>query len=141
MHISPVYTAEGLSLHMLAGNFKSHTEQLLTMITTCEPDNGSLMAIYWASHWGINIHEIVYGATRDDIKAVWPEDPSLPSQEYLKHFPESFTRDLKLTGPILQGECREAFQEGCNMKSQNTAPVLSMDIEQFWMPGDWLMED
>ncbi|WP_263079444.1 hypothetical protein [Endozoicomonas sp. Mp262] len=141
MHISPLYSAEGLALHMLAGNFHSDDNQHLTLITTCEPDNGSLLAIYWASLQGIRISEIVYGATRDDIKASWPDDPGLPFSDYLGHFPAAFRNSLKLTGPILQPECREIFQEGHDMEKQGSYPVLSMDIDQFWMPGDWLMDD
>ncbi|MDB2384356.1 hypothetical protein N9V90_00710 [Endozoicomonas sp.] len=140
-HISPLYTAEALALHMLATHYHCGPEQPLTLISNCEPDNGSLLAIYRASLQGIIIKEVVYGATRDDIKTVWPSDPNLPTAEYIKHFPADFAKNLSLKEPVLQAECREIFQEGAAMQAQGEFAVLSKDLDQFWMSGDWLMDE
>lgn len=140
-HISPLYTAEGLALHLLASEFDCQLRHPLTMITTAEPDDLSLMALYWARHRGINITELVYGATRKDIRAIWEDDPSQGLDKGLQKFPFTFTESLTLSGCVLQSECREAFEEGQALFRNDDDPVRSMDIDQYWMAGDWLVDD
>lgn len=140
-HISPLYTAEGLALHLLASEFDCHRKQSLTLITTSEPDDLSLMAIYRARCLGIHIDEIIYGAARADLKKIWPEDPSQGLDENLIRYPDDFRNSLTIHGRILSDECGEAFEEGKAMFDRGDDPVRSMDIDQYWMTGDWLIDD
>lgn len=140
-HISPLYSAEGLALHLLASEFDCQQKQPLIMITTVEPDDLSLMAIYRAHCQGTHIDEITYGASRAVLKKLWPSDPSQGLAESLKHFPDEFSTGLNIHGQVLADECLEAFKEGKDMFDRGDDPVRSMDIDQYWMAGDWLIDD
>ncbi len=140
-HISPLYTAEGLAMHLLSSEFDCHQKQSLTLITISEPDDLSLMAIFWARCRGIHINEIIYGVSRADLKKIWTEDPSQSLDENLKRYPDDFRKSLAIHGQILAKECCEAFEEGKAMFDRGDDPVRSMDIDQYWMTGDWLIDD
>ena len=140
-HISPLYTAEGLALHLLASEFDCHKKQPLTLITTSEPDDLSLMAIFWARCQGIHIDEIIYGVSRASLKKIWTQDPSQGLDENLKRYPDDFRNSLSIHGQILADECYEAFEEGKAMFDRGDDPIRSMDIDQYWMTGDWLIDD
>ena len=140
-HISPLYSAEGLALHSLASEFDCRQNQPLILLTTAEPDDLSLMAIYWARHQNINISEIIYAVPRSKLKSLWPDEPSSGLDESLKRFPESFRNSLKIEGNVLAEECFDAFEEGKSMLDQGALPLRSLDIDQYWMTGDWLLDD
>ena len=141
IHISPIYTAENLALHVIASEYDCTPEYPLTLISTSEPDDSSLMSIFWARHQGIHIAEVVFGATRDDIKGVWPDDPNRPISAALENFPSHFRGSLKIHAEILRDECRDAFAEGGELKKSGHAPVKSLELDQYWMTGDWLVDD
>ncbi len=141
-HISPLYTAEGLALHSLFSHFSCRNNQSLTMLSTAEMDNASLLSLFSARCQGINITEIIYGASREQIKSVWcNEDPNLPMKDYLKNFPEAFRKSLNIQEPVLPEECVDAFSEAKEMWKTGNYSVKSKDIDQYWMTGDWLMDD
>ncbi|MFK0570200.1 hypothetical protein [Endozoicomonas sp.] len=140
-HISPLYTAEGLALHCIASEFDCNHRQSLTLLTTSEPDDLSLMAIYWARCQGIHINEIIFGVSRSSLKKIWPEDPSQGLDENLMRYPDDFRKSLTVHGLVLADECYEAFEEGKAMFDRGEDPVRSMDIDEYWMTGDWLLDD
>ncbi|WP_157794221.1 hypothetical protein [Endozoicomonas ascidiicola] len=140
-HISPLYSAEGLALHSLASEFDCRDQQPLTLLTTAEPDDLSLMAIYRARRQGININQIVYAVPRAKLKTLWPDDPSQSLEEGLKRFPESFRSSMSIEGGELADECFDAFEEGKMLTDKGEAPLKSLDIDQYWMTGDWLLDD
>lgn len=140
-HISPLYTAEGLALHRLVSEFDCQQKQSLILFTTSEPDDLSLMAIYWARNRGIHINKIVYGLSRAKLKKIWPDDPSQSLGTNLKHFPKAFSNSISIHDPVLEDECLNAFMEGKAMFDRGDAPVQSMNIHQYWMAGDWLIDD
>ena len=139
-HISPVFTAEGLALHSLFSEFECQ-QQPLTLITTAEPDDLSLMAIYWARHHGVNISHIVYGVSRSKLRTLWPDDPSTGLDSSLQRFPASFKESLSIEGSVLEDEALDAFEEGKAMSDRGEAPLKSRDIDEYWMTGDWLLDD
>ena len=141
VHISPLYTAESLAMHVLANEFDCRPDQPLTLIATAELDESSLQAIYRARHHGIYITELVSGASREDIQAIWSCDPNRPLQEALKQFPDEFRNSLILHDPVLQTDCRQAFIDGHQLWADKLAPVKSWNLEQYWMTGDWLQDE
>ena len=141
VHISPLYTAEALALHIIASEFDCQSNQPLTLVSTAEIDDASLQALYRARSRGINVTELVSGASRADIKGVWECDSNRPALEVLKQFPETFRNSITLHDPVLQDDCREAFTEGKEIMKDGQAPVRSLDIDQYWMAGDWLLDD
>ena len=141
LHISPLYTAESLALHMIASEFDCQPNQALTLIATAELDESSLQALYRARHKGINVTQLISGASRADIKAIWKCDTNRPVQEALKQFPKDFRNSIILHDPVLQDDCRDAFAEGGEIFRDDQTPVKSMDLDQYWMTGDWLMND
>ena len=141
MHISPLYSAENLALHILASEYDCRPDFPLTLVSTAEPDDGSLMAWYWARSRGIQLTELVYGATREDIQGIWSDDPCRPLQTALEQFPAPFRDSLTVHAPVLREECREAFAGGAELALSGEAPVNSLDLAQYWMTGDWLMDE
>lgn len=141
VHISPLYTAEALALHVIASEYDCRNNQPLTLVATAEMDESSLQALYRAHCQGINVTELVSGASRADIKSLWPSDTNRPVHEAIKQFPETFRKHLTLHDPVLQEDCREAFAEGHAMVKDGQTPIKSLDIDQYWMTGDWLMDD
>ncbi|MGB0360973.1 MAG: hypothetical protein ACPGEF_06175 [Endozoicomonas sp.] len=140
-HISPLYSAEGLALHSLAREYDCRQSQPLILLTTAEPDDLSLMAIYRARHQDINISEIVYAVPRYKLKTLWPDEPSSGLDESLQRFPECFRSSLKIEGNVLGDECFYAFEEGKSIFDKGESPLRSMNIDQYWMNGDWLLND
>lgn len=138
MHISPLYSAEGLAIHMLAGNYHCKPEQELTLVTNAEPETGAISAMIWAKCCGINISRIIYGASRAGLKQIWECDFSPSSEEILAGVPEADRPEL--SGPIIEDDCLESFKEGKDLKDEGSTPVLSLDLEDYWMAGDWLLD-
>ena len=141
VHISPLYTAEALALHIISSEFDCCSGQALTLISTAEIDENSLQALYRARCKGINITELVSGATRADIKSIWACDSNRPVLEVLKQFPETFRNSITLSDPVLQDDCRKAFAEGREILKDGLAPVKSLNIGDYWMTGDRLLDD
>ena len=141
IHISPLYTAESLALHILTSEYHCTPEQPLTLVSTAEPDTSSLTALYRARWLGINITGLVYGAPREDIIKIWPDNPDQSLKAALDRFPASFRESLTIHPPVLREECSDAFGEGNELKKSGEAPVKSLDLDQYWMTGDWLVDD
>ena len=141
VHISPLYTAESLALHILTSEYHCTPDQPLTLVSTAELDTSSLMVLYRARWLGANITELVYGATRDDITNIWPDNPDQKISDVLARFPAEFRDSLTIHPPVLREECSDAFNEGHELRKSGEAPVKSLDLDQYWMTGDWLVDD
>ncbi|OED50077.1 hypothetical protein ACH42_01475 [Endozoicomonas sp. (ex Bugula neritina AB1)] len=141
VHISPLYTAEALAIHIIASEFDCHSDQPLTLVATAEIDESSLQALYRARRRGINVSELVSGASRADIKSIWTSDTNRPAQETLKQFPVAFRNSITLHDPVLQDDCREAFTEGRAVLDDGQVPIKSLNIDEYWMLGDWQLDD
>ena len=141
MHISPLFSAEGLAIHMLAGHYRCRPEQQLTLVTTAEPECGAMSAMFWGQTSGINISRIVFGVSREQLNTLWKCDFSPGAQEMIDRLPEKTATIPQLSGPTLEDDCMEAFEEGKKLYDESEIPVLSMDLEDYWMAGDWLLED
>ncbi|MGI9274295.1 MAG: hypothetical protein ACR2PT_05475 [Endozoicomonas sp.] len=141
MHISPLFSAEGLALHMLAGHYRCRLEQELTLVTTAEPECGAISAMSWGQFSGINVARIVYGASREKLDKLWECDFSPGAREMVDRLPDKIVKKPELSGPVLEDDCMEAFDEGKKLYDAAEMPVLSMDLEDYWMAGDWLLEE
>ena len=140
-HISPLYTAESLALHVITSEYDCQLEQQLTLIATAEMDDSSLNAIFRARRHGVNITQLVYGATRQNIKAIWNNDPNRPIMESMKQYPADFRNSISINAPVLQEDCQEAFAEAQKIIEEGQVPVKSLDLDQYWMAGNWLMDE
>ena len=140
-HISPLYSAESLALHIIASEFDCSTDHPLTLVATAEMDESSLAALFRAKRRGINITELVYGASREDLKKIWKDDPSRSLSIALESYPKPFRDSLTIHPPVLREECVDAFSEGAELKRSGEAPVKSLDLDQYWMTEDWLLDD
>lgn len=138
MHISPLFSAEGLAVHMLAGNYHCKPEQKLTLVTNAEPESGALSAVLWAKCSGINISRIIYGASRHGLKEVWSCDFSFSAEEVLARIPKEHRPEM--IGSIIEKDCIDSFKEGKALHDDGGYPVLSLDLDEYWMAGDWLQE-
>lgn len=139
-HISPLYSAEGLALHQLALNYRCRPDQKLVLLTNAEPDHASMGALIWARCYGINISKIVFGLSRPKLKEIWTCDYSYRAEEVLARLGSDSESKPELIGPILEEDCIEAFEDGKSIHDQGESPVLSRDLDEFWMAGDWMLE-
>ena len=139
-HISPVFTAEGLALHMLTENFHLNSNHKLTMLCTAEPDFGSMAALLYAKCYGVNVSKIVFGLSRPKLKEIWSCDISYRAEEIIARLGDDCTSKPELIGPLLENESYQAFEDGKTQHDQHEAPALSKDIDEFWLPGDWMLE-
>ena len=138
MHISPLFSAEGLALHMLAGNYHCKPEQKLTLVTNAEPDSGAMTAIVWARCNGITISRIIFGASRAGLKQIWECDFSLSAEQMLETVAQEHRPEL--TGQVIEEDCLKSFREGKKLKEEGDTPVMSLDLDDYWMAGDWLLD-
>ena len=139
MHISPLYSAEGLALHMLAGNYHCQPEQQLTLVTNAEPEYGAMAAIIWARCCSnISISKIIYGASTQKLSELWDCGFCLSGAKMLESIPEGLRPET--VGPVIEDDCVESFAEGKALKDEKETPVLSLDLDDFWMAGDWLLD-
>jgi len=71
-HISPLFHAESLALHILVTKSNVKSFNTLTMVTTAECDVLSMSSIYWARvvH-DIEINRICYGVPLKKINDLW----------------------------------------------------------------------
>ena len=109
MHISPLFSAEGLALHMLASHYRCRPEQKLTLVTTAEPECGAMSAMFWGQTSGINIARIAYGASRERLNKIWECDFSSSAQDMIDRLPRKAATIPELSGSILEDDCLEAF--------------------------------
>ncbi len=133
-HISPLYPAEALAVHMLCTRYSAADGQALTLFSNAIPEPVGLGAIYWARMKGYNINQIVYGASRKVISDIW-NDKDVPCSELIAHLKAS---GVEIVGPVIEDECRNVFEAGKGLIEGGECPVLSLELEDFWMAGDWL---
>ena len=134
-HISPIYTAEALAVHMLCTRYSARDGQALTLFTTALPEPVGLGAIHWANVMGYNINQVVYGASRETISQIWGGDKEVACSELIGQLKSS---GIEITGPVIEDECRNVFEMGKGLIDGGECPVLSLELEDFWMAGDWL---
>ena len=139
MHISPVFSSEGLAIHLLAQNFHYKPDHALTMITTAEPESGAMSNILWGHCYGLNIEKIVYGCARKGLNEIWGCSNGFSASEVIDRL-DSKNGKPQLIGPVIEAECLQAFEDGKQMLDQKTRPVLSSKLDDFWLPGDWMLD-
>ena len=135
VHLSPLFTAEGLVLHLYSQNFLSQEPSSLTLCTTSECDPAAMATICQARSQGINIDRIIFGAPTTDINIIWMDQANIDSREILSSYPADI--DIEIIGPIAREQCLEAFRVGKNLLDETLAPSLSLDIEEYYFLGDW----
>ncbi|WP_448217195.1 hypothetical protein [Endozoicomonas sp. 2B-B] len=139
-HISPLFSAEGLALHALAQNYHVRRDQELILLTNTEPDCAAMSTILWCNMHDINIARIAYGASRISLKELWDCSFGFEAVEILDRAGKDNKYRPELIGPILEDDCLEAFKDARALSDQGDRPVLSLDLHDFWIPGDWMLE-
>ncbi len=134
-HISPLYHAEALAIHVLVTKLKHKLPAELTMITTAEPDPLSQSAIHWGNivH-DLAIRQIYYGVDLATIYQCWPFGIDISAAEIID---KSCQRDIQLQGGILADACEVLFQQAYEnqQKINQNHPamgVLSQNVEDFY---------
>ncbi|WP_153766883.1 hypothetical protein [Endozoicomonas sp. OPT23] len=140
MHISPLFSSEALAIHLLAQNFHYKADHALTMITTAEPESGAMTNILWGGCYGLNIEKIVYGCARQGLNEIWGCGNGFSASEVIARLDSNQTSKPELIGPIIEAECLQSFEDGKQMFDQKVRPVLSSQLDDFWLAGDWMLE-
>ncbi|KEQ16134.1 hypothetical protein [Endozoicomonas numazuensis] len=139
-HISPLFSAEGLALHALVQNYHVRRDQELILLTNAEPECAAMSTILWCKMHDINIAKIVFGASRSQLRELWGCTFGFESREILERADTDSEFRPEMIGPILADDCLEAFEDAKALLDQGDRPVLSMDLDDFWLPGDWMLE-
>lgn len=135
-HISPLYHAESLAIHVLCEKLKRRNLSNLTLITTAEPDPLSMSAIYWAGVVNeIKIDKVYYGMSLEDLKELWPFGISIKAKEIIDR---STNPNIQIEGPILKDEVNNLFQEAKKIQKQinDKHPgfvTLSKNVDDFFI--------
>ena len=141
VHISPLFNAESLAIHILSQEFRCKPDQPLTLISTAEIDHSSLFAVYLAWWQDIHITQLISGCSRTDLDTIWPDFTGQPLVDALELYPSVFKESLTIQSNVLQEDCREVFADGYALEQEGKTPVLSKQLDQYWTAGDWLMDD
>ena len=140
LHISPLFTAEGLAIHMLSLEYKVPANADLTLYTTMEPEPLGMTAIYWGIIYsGVPITNIVFGATREDGWGCWQKDIAMSCTEILERFHN--IPEIDVTGPMLRERCKKTFMTARQEAAESGDMPLSLDIEDFYIIGDWMPDE
>lgn len=133
-HISPLFHAEALAIHVYALNFGHNYSTSLTLYSTSECDTLSQSVAYWANVTGIPIKTIVYGSSLESIKEIWPFGINIKADELMKH---ACGANIELLGPVLEDECLTLFKEAKAKQEAIGKPhpgraILSKNYEDFF---------
>ncbi|WP_461536938.1 cytidine/deoxycytidylate deaminase family protein [Spongorhabdus nitratireducens] len=140
-HISPLFTAEGLAIHMLASEYSIKPGADLTLYTTAEPEALGMAALYWSIVCNnIPLNGIVYGATREDCWGFCGQkDIALGCTDMLERFHN--IPEIDVTGPMLRERCKKVFTTARQEAAETGEPPLSLDMEDFYIIGDWMPDE
>ena len=134
-HISPLYHAESLAIHMLITQLKPINAGSITLISTAEPDPLSQSSIHWANiiH-EVNISRVFFGTSLETIQAAWPFGIDIKAREVAQR---SLKSAVTVTGSLLENECNQLFQQAQKRQSEinHKHPgmiTLSNNIEDFY---------
>ncbi|WP_062261673.1 hypothetical protein [Endozoicomonas arenosclerae] len=139
-HISPLFSAEGLALHALTQNYHVRKDQELILLTNAEPECSAMSTILWCKMHDINIAKIAYGASKQRLKELWGCPFGFEAAEILDRAGKDNENRPELIGPVLEEDCIEAFEDAKALFDQGDRPVMSLDLDEFWMTGDWMLE-
>jgi len=134
-HISPLYHAESLAIHILSKKLNVKNKSNLTMITTAEPDVLSMSAIYWAGIvQEIKITRVYYAVSLELISNLWPFGINIKSNEMIDR---ALNASTELIGPIFTDDVFEMFQSAKNQqlalnKDHPAMGTLSSNVDDFY---------
>jgi len=136
-HISPLFHAEALAVHVLIQNKTKISKPLgdLILVTTAEPDVLAQSALHWANvAHDLSVTHVYSGATLDTIQRLWPFGIDIPAKEIVER---SFNSNIALTDRIMEQECNDLFLEAKKSQEQvdknhPAMGVLSTNISDFY---------
>lgn len=133
-HISPLYHAESLAIHVLAKNEVRNLEHL-TLYCTGEPDLSSLISLYWAriTH-ELKFDQIVYGTSCKTIYELLPFNLNMTLDQNQRI---SDGLELKMIKGLAEKECDILFKKAKERQIQLNIPhparLLSKCVENFFL--------
>lgn len=134
-HLSPLYHAEALAMHLLIQHSKKRVFKELYLYSTAEPD----VLAQGAIHWSIICHDmpvksITYGLPQTKVEAIWPFGIDITARELI----ERSCVDIELKGPVHEEPCHALFKDAKKRqdeigKQHPARGVLSNCVEDFYI--------
>lgn len=134
-HISSLFHAEALALHLLVTLRSKKNLGELRLFTTCEPDALSQSAIYWTViNHDLVIKQINFGTRLPTLQKLWPCGIDITAQEIIER---SINLKIELVGPLLEEQCNNLFLEAKRkqqaINDEHLArKVLSHNVQDFY---------
>ena len=134
-HISPIYHAEPLALHVLATEmpeFQDNSETF-TLYCTAEIEPMGMGCLFWANLLGFSVSRAVYGATLNAINRIWDWGDQMDSRTFNHTFQHGA---MTIDGPIMEKECLALFEQAHQYQEtlamKRPGKTLSMNPADFW---------
>lgn len=138
-HISPLYHAEALAIHVLVTALGKREIGDLTMFATAEPDPLSFGSLYWSSIvQEVVIRDMYYAVSREELQELWPFGIDISAKEIwergsikriarVAHLPDDYCLSL-----FKEAKTR---QEGIHSDRPADA-TLSYHLKDFYVIGE-----